>query len=512
MRAAGLVDLQVNGFAGVDFNSGTVTAGEVDHALEAMLATGVTTCLPTIITAHPHELAAAAARARRGDRGKPSRAADVPGLSSRRTVPEPGRRLCRLSPARGDDGSRSRPRRPAGERPRPADPDGDGGAGGRGRPAAGRGAGAGRPDRGARPYGGGFRPNRGGGGGGRDALDPSRQRHAAAGAQARQPDLRATRRGPALGELHRRRHPSPSQGPAIAAARKDLRALDPRHRCGGRRRPPRPAATASPAWRSSAGRMARCGSPAAPRSPARRCASTRPCAISWPGGWRRRRRRSPWRPATRWRRWSRRCAPGGSCSTPSEIEWSDPLAVRARSSRRGRVPLRRKHGFADVGQQLNQKRGDHEMSHETDRYRPPHRAGRPHRAGDGRRRRAGRLPAFALGAGDDQRHRCRRRAGADAEGFRGLPRRQSETGLAHHLREGSGPRARQQDQGAAGGRPRRSRPRADRQRRARRRARPEALAEAPAGLRRQVPEHRGELRAGRARTCTRRRAMASASW
>lgn len=56
MRTPGLVDLQVNGFAGVDFNSGTITAAELDRALEAMLATGVTICLPTIITAHPQEL------------------------------------------------------------------------------------------------------------------------------------------------------------------------------------------------------------------------------------------------------------------------------------------------------------------------------------------------------------------------------------------------------------------------------------------------------------------------
>ncbi|WP_439499432.1 N-acetylglucosamine-6-phosphate deacetylase [Bosea sp. (in: a-proteobacteria)] len=56
MQTAGLVDLQVNGFAGVDFNAGEITPAAVDHALEAMLATGVTTCLPTIITAHPHEL------------------------------------------------------------------------------------------------------------------------------------------------------------------------------------------------------------------------------------------------------------------------------------------------------------------------------------------------------------------------------------------------------------------------------------------------------------------------
>ncbi|OYU48960.1 MAG: N-acetylglucosamine-6-phosphate deacetylase [Rhizobiales bacterium PAR1] len=56
MTSQGLFDLQVNGFAGVDFNAGTFRAGEIDHALEAMRRTGVTTCLPTIITAHPETL------------------------------------------------------------------------------------------------------------------------------------------------------------------------------------------------------------------------------------------------------------------------------------------------------------------------------------------------------------------------------------------------------------------------------------------------------------------------
>lgn len=56
MRTPGLVDLQVNGFAGIDFNAGAVTPAEIDHALEAMLATGVTLCLPTIITARQDEL------------------------------------------------------------------------------------------------------------------------------------------------------------------------------------------------------------------------------------------------------------------------------------------------------------------------------------------------------------------------------------------------------------------------------------------------------------------------
>ncbi len=58
MITGGLVDIQVNGFAGVDFNSTKLTPGALDHALEAMRATGVTTCLPTIITAYPNELEA----------------------------------------------------------------------------------------------------------------------------------------------------------------------------------------------------------------------------------------------------------------------------------------------------------------------------------------------------------------------------------------------------------------------------------------------------------------------
>jgi N-acetylglucosamine-6-phosphate deacetylase len=58
MRSAGLFDLQVNGFAGVDFNSDTIDAARLDHALEAMLSTGVTSCLPTVITAPADVLAA----------------------------------------------------------------------------------------------------------------------------------------------------------------------------------------------------------------------------------------------------------------------------------------------------------------------------------------------------------------------------------------------------------------------------------------------------------------------
>jgi N-acetylglucosamine-6-phosphate deacetylase len=58
MRSPGLIDLQVNGFGGVDFNRADLTAEMMDQALEAMLATGVTSCLPTIITASAEDLAA----------------------------------------------------------------------------------------------------------------------------------------------------------------------------------------------------------------------------------------------------------------------------------------------------------------------------------------------------------------------------------------------------------------------------------------------------------------------
>src|SRR5580692_6736491 len=57
-RSSGLLDLQVNGYAGVDFNSAGLTADALDHALHAMLRAGVTRCLPTLITAPEAELAA----------------------------------------------------------------------------------------------------------------------------------------------------------------------------------------------------------------------------------------------------------------------------------------------------------------------------------------------------------------------------------------------------------------------------------------------------------------------
>jgi len=47
----GLIDIQVNGFAGVDFSNPKLTAVQMDHALVHLAASGVTCVLPTLITA-----------------------------------------------------------------------------------------------------------------------------------------------------------------------------------------------------------------------------------------------------------------------------------------------------------------------------------------------------------------------------------------------------------------------------------------------------------------------------
>ena len=56
----GLVDLQVNGFAGVDFNSPACAGEPMTRALAAMRKTGVTRCLPTIITSSTAHFSACA--------------------------------------------------------------------------------------------------------------------------------------------------------------------------------------------------------------------------------------------------------------------------------------------------------------------------------------------------------------------------------------------------------------------------------------------------------------------
>ena len=57
--APGFIDVQVNGFAGVDFNSPSAAHDEIGRALRAMFSTGVTRCYPTVITGPPTDMLAA---------------------------------------------------------------------------------------------------------------------------------------------------------------------------------------------------------------------------------------------------------------------------------------------------------------------------------------------------------------------------------------------------------------------------------------------------------------------
>jgi N-acetylglucosamine-6-phosphate deacetylase len=68
--AAGMVDLQVNGYNGLDFNDGALTPARVIELTRMMPSLGVTTYLPTLITASRASLVAALAaiaQARRQD-------------------------------------------------------------------------------------------------------------------------------------------------------------------------------------------------------------------------------------------------------------------------------------------------------------------------------------------------------------------------------------------------------------------------------------------------------------
>lgn len=76
----GWLDIQVNGFAGVDFNSGRTTPAEYEHAREALRALGVTRFLPTVITAAPDHLAECLARIDEARRASPELARAMPGV------------------------------------------------------------------------------------------------------------------------------------------------------------------------------------------------------------------------------------------------------------------------------------------------------------------------------------------------------------------------------------------------------------------------------------------------
>lgn len=62
VESPGFFDLQLNGFGGVDYNDPAVTADRVAQSLDSVRETGVTRCLPTLITS-PFDDFAACARA-----------------------------------------------------------------------------------------------------------------------------------------------------------------------------------------------------------------------------------------------------------------------------------------------------------------------------------------------------------------------------------------------------------------------------------------------------------------
>jgi N-acetylglucosamine-6-phosphate deacetylase len=57
--APGFIDLQVNGFAGVDYNSPLTPHAEIGFSIAAMFSTGVTRFFPTVITNSPQEMTGA---------------------------------------------------------------------------------------------------------------------------------------------------------------------------------------------------------------------------------------------------------------------------------------------------------------------------------------------------------------------------------------------------------------------------------------------------------------------
>ena len=59
--APGFIDLQLNGLAGVDYNSPAATHEQIARSLDAVFSTGVTRFLPTIITGAPDKMLAAIA-------------------------------------------------------------------------------------------------------------------------------------------------------------------------------------------------------------------------------------------------------------------------------------------------------------------------------------------------------------------------------------------------------------------------------------------------------------------
>src|ERR1700685_3916251 len=59
--APGWVDIQVNGFAGVDYNASAAPHEEIARSIQVLYSTGVTRFYPTVITGSPDNMLASLA-------------------------------------------------------------------------------------------------------------------------------------------------------------------------------------------------------------------------------------------------------------------------------------------------------------------------------------------------------------------------------------------------------------------------------------------------------------------
>lgn len=59
--APGWIDLQINGFAGVDYNDPHTPHDAIERSIDALVSTGVTRCYPTVITGAPDDMCGALA-------------------------------------------------------------------------------------------------------------------------------------------------------------------------------------------------------------------------------------------------------------------------------------------------------------------------------------------------------------------------------------------------------------------------------------------------------------------
>ena len=183
----GFFDLQVNGFAGVDFGDPAITSEQVLHAVEAIGKTGVTRFLPTLITSSLETFSACARTIAR----TPDPA--IAGIHMEGPYISPGGRAARRPSPRARSRRRHRRLPPAPGSRRRSNPSPDGGSRGPGCAEGHRARSGERCPRGDRAHGRDRGPDRRRGARRRHALHAPRQRLCADAAPPPKRDLGAAR-------------------------------------------------------------------------------------------------------------------------------------------------------------------------------------------------------------------------------------------------------------------------------------------------------------------------------